>query len=237
MNTFVPEALEAADAAPAVERPPWTQRFRSIVIEGPIGAGKTSLAAKFAARFGYAPLLEAPNENPFLAKFYRDSTRYALPTQLFFLFQRIDQLREITQKDMFSELVVSDFMIEKDPLFARLTLSDDELSLYRKIYEVQQPQAPAADLVIVLQASADTLIERINMRGVKMEQHMSEDYLRRLNEAYTDYFHHYEASPVLIINTEQLNPISREEDFNALIQQIAGFKGRRSYFNAAGRAS
>jgi deoxyadenosine/deoxycytidine kinase len=187
---------------------------------------------KFANRFGYAPLLEAPEENPFLSKFYRDSARYALPTQLFFLFQRIDQLREITQRDLFSELIVSDFMIEKDPLFASLTLSDEELSLYRKIYEVQRPQAPAADLVVVLQASADSLIERIRQRGVPMEQSMSEDYLRSLSEAYTNYFHHYDQSPLLIVNTDQLNPIDREKDFDALIQQIANYRGRRSFFNA-----
>ena len=217
-------------------RPAWTQRFRSVVIEGPIGVGKSSLAMKFAERFGYAPLLEAPAENPFLAKFYRDSARYALPTQLFFLFQRIDQLRELAQRDLFSELIVSDFMIEKDPLFAGLTLSDEELSLYRKIYEAQRPQAPAPDMVIVLQASADALIERIRQRGVPMEQNMSEQYLRDLSEAYTQYFHHYDASPVLIVNTEQLNPIDREDDFNALIAQLAGFKGRRLYFNSLGLA-
>ena len=214
------------------QKPAWTDRFRSIVIEGPIGVGKSSLAMKFANRFGYAPLLEAPEENPFLSKFYRDSARYALPTQLFFLFQRIDQLREITQRDLFSELIVSDFMIEKDPLFASLTLSDEELSLYRKIYEVQRPQAPAADLVVVLQASADSLIERIRQRGVPMEQSMSEDYLRSLSEAYTNYFHHYDQSPLLIVNTDQLNPIDREKDFDALIQQIANYRGRRSFFNA-----
>lgn len=212
--------------------PDWIRRFRSIVIEGPIGVGKSSLAMKFSERFGYAPLLEAPAENPFLAKFYRDSARYALPTQLFFLFQRIDQLREITQRDMFTENIVSDFMIDKDPLFAGLTLSDEELSLYRKIYEVQQPQAPTPDLVIVLQASADALIDRIRERGVPMEQNMSEDYLRQLSEAYTDFFHHYNSSPVLIVNTENLNPIERDEDFDALIHQIASFKGKRSYFNA-----
>jgi deoxyguanosine kinase len=213
-------------------RPAWAQRFRSIVFEGPIGVGKSSLALKFAERFGFTPLLERPQENPFLEKFYRDSGRYALPTQLFFLFQRIDQLREITQRDFFAENVVSDFMIEKDSLFANLTLSDEELSLYRKIFESQKPQAPQPDLVIVLQASADALVERIRLRGVAMEQYISEDYLRRLSEAYTHYFHHYDNAPLLIINTDQLNPIDREEDFEALVHQIANFKGRRSYFNA-----
>lgn len=213
-------------------KPGWAQRFRSIVFEGPIGVGKSSLALKFSQRFGFTALLEKPQENPFLEKFYRDSSRYALPTQLFFLFQRIDQLREIAQRDFFSENVVSDFMIEKDSLFANLTLSDEELSLYRKIFESQKPQTPMPDLVIVLQASPDSLVERIRMRGVPMEQYISEDYLRKLSEAYTQYFHHYESAPLLIVNTDQLNPIEREEDFNALIQQIANFKGRRSYFNA-----
>lgn len=213
-------------------RPAWAHRFRSIVIEGAIGVGKSSLAMKFAERFGYTPMMEAPQENPFLAKFYRDSSRYALPAQLFFLFQRIDQLREMTQRDLFSEHIVSDFMIEKDPLFARLTLSDEELSLYQKIYDTQRPQAPTPDLVILLQASADTLIDRIRQRGVPMEQNMSEDYLRRLSEAYIQYFHHYDASALLIVNTEQLNPIDRDEDFNALITQISNFKGRRTFFNA-----
>lgn len=213
-------------------KPAWAQRFRSIVFEGPIGVGKSSLALKFAQRFGFTPLLERPQENPFLEKFYRDSSRYALPTQLFFLFQRIDQLRDIAQRDFFAENVVSDFMIEKDSLFANLTLSDEELSLYRKIFESQKPQVPLPDLVIVLQASPDALVERIRMRGVPMEQYISEEYLRELSEAYTQYFHHYESAPLLIINTDQLNPIEREEDFNALIQQIANFKGRRSYFNA-----
>lgn len=213
-------------------RPPWADRFRSIVIEGPIGVGKSSLAIKFSERFGYAPLLEAPAENPFLARFYRDSNRYALATQLFFLFQRVDQLRDIAQRDLFAEHVVSDFMMEKDQLFAGLTLSDEELALYQKIYEVQRPQAPVPDLVIVLQATADALIDRIRQRGVPMEQNMSEDYLRHLADAYTSFFHHYDAAPVLIVNTEQLNPIDREEDFQALVQQITNFKGRRSYFNA-----
>ena len=221
-----------ASVTPQSLRPAWANRFRSIVIEGPIGVGKSSLAMKFADRFGYIPMMEAPQENPFLAKFYRDSSRYALPTQLFFLFQRIDQLRDITQRDLFSEFIVSDFMIEKDPLFARLTLSDEELSLYQKIYDAQRPQAPTPDLVILLQASADALIDRIRQRGVPMEQNMSEDYLRRLSDAYIHYFHHYDASALLIVNTEQLNPIDRDEDFNALITQISNFKGRRAFFNA-----
>lgn len=214
-----------------MSRPAWTDRFRSIVFEGPIGVGKSSLALKFAERFGYAPLLEAPQENPFLAKFYRDSSRYALPTQLFFLFQRIDQLREVSQRDLFSEHLVSDFMIEKDPLFAGLTLSDDEQLLYTKIYESLRPQMPTPDLVVVLQASPEQLIDRIRQRGIAMEQHMSAEYLTRLSEAYTQFFYQYTEAPLLIVNTAALNPIEREDDFETLVQQIASFRGRRSFFN------
>lgn len=228
-GSWTPDAAQWA-AGKASVRPAWTQRFRSIVFEGPIGVGKSSLALKFATRFGYTPLLEAPDQNPFLARFYRDSARFALSTQLFFLFQRIDQLRKISQRDLFQEHLVSDFMIEKDPLFAALTLSEEELGLYQKIYESLRPQAPTPDLVIVLQATADQLSERIRQRGIGMEQGMSTEYLTRLSEAYTQYFHRYEDAPLLIVNTAALNPIDREEDFEALVSQIAGLKGRRSYF-------
>jgi deoxyadenosine/deoxycytidine kinase len=217
-----------------MQKPAWTQRFRSIVFEGPIGVGKSSLARKFAERFGYTPLLEAPQDNPFLERFYKDSARYALPTQLFFLFQRVDQLREIAQLDLFSEHMVSDFMIEKDRLFALLTLTEDEQQLYQKMFESLRPQVSAPDLVVLLQASPTSLIERIQQRGIAMEQNMSEEYLTQLSEGYTRFFHQYEEAPILIVNTASLNPIDREEDFEALVGQIANFRGRRAYFNLAG---
>jgi deoxyguanosine kinase len=217
-----------------MQKPAWTQRFRSIVFEGPIGVGKSSLARKFAERFGYTPLLEAPQDNPFLERFYKDSARYALPTQLFFLFQRVDQLREIAQLDLFSEHMVSDFMIEKDRLFALLTLTEDEQQLYQKMFESLRPQVSAPDLVVLLQAAPGALMERIQQRGIAMEQNMSEEYLTQLSEAYTRFFHQYEEAPILIVNTASLNPIDREEDFEALVGQIANFRGRRAYFNLAG---
>jgi deoxyadenosine/deoxycytidine kinase len=217
-----------------MQKPAWTQRFRSIVFEGPIGVGKSSLARKFAERFGYTPLLEAPQDNPFLERFYKDSARYALPTQLFFLFQRVDQLREIAQLDLFSEHMVSDFMIEKDRLFALLTLTEDEQHLYQKMFESLRPQVSAPDLVVLLQAAPGALMERIQQRGIAMEQNMSEEYLTQLSEAYTRFFHQYEEAPILIVNTGSLNPIDREEDFEALVGQIANFRGRRAYFNLAG---
>jgi len=146
----------------------------------------------------------------------------------------VDQLREIAQLDLFSELMVSDFMLEKDRLFALLTLTDDEQQLYQKMFESLRPQVSAPDLVVLLQASPSALIDRIRQRGIAMEQNMSEEYLVQLSEAYTRFFHQYEEAPILIVNTASLNPIDREEDFEALVSQIANFRGRRAYFNLAG---
>ena len=212
---------------------PVFERFRHVVIEGPIGVGKTSLARKLAARFKLDLLLEEPQANPFLERFYRDSARYALPTQLFFLFQRVNQLRDLAQRDLFSQTAISDFLFEKDPLFARLTLGDDELALYQQIYDNLQPQTPTPDLVIYLQANTDTLVERVRRRGNPIESPMSEEYLRALSDAYSQFFHYYDAAPLLIINNEHLNPIDSDADFELLIKQIHGMKGRREFFNRA----
>ncbi|MDB5796293.1 MAG: deoxynucleoside kinase [Paucimonas sp.] len=207
------------------------ERFRYIVVEGPIGAGKTTLTRKLAAGFGAQTLLEQPEENPFLERFYRDASRYALPTQLFFLFQRVNQLRDLMQADMFNAPVISDFLLDKDPLFASLTLADDELHLYRQLYDQLRPQAPAPDLVIYLQAQPETLVERVSKRGIEMESRISEDYLYRLCESYSRFFYHYEAAPLLIVNTENLNPIARDEDFNLLLKRVATMRGKREFFN------
>ena len=208
-------------------------RFRHIVIEGPIGAGKTSLARKLAAATGAHLLLEQPGANPFLERFYRDSRRYALPTQLFFLFQRVQLLDGLKQLDLFHSLVVGDFLLEKDPLFARLTLADDEMRLYETILAQLAPAVVAPDLVIYLQAHADTLIERITRRGDPTEAGITESYLRSLADAYTRFFHQYDAAPVLMVNTEHLNPIDRDADFELLISRIDKMRGRREYFNLA----
>jgi deoxyguanosine kinase len=209
------------------------ERWRHIVVEGPIGAGKTSLARRLADRFGVAAVLEDPLANPFLERFYRDSARHALPTQLFFLFQRINQLRELAQRDLFDRAAVCDFLLEKDPLFAQLTLTDEELALYRQIYDSLRPQAPTPDLVIYLQAQPDTLIERVARRGLSIESAISADYLRALNDAYSRFFHHFDAAPVLIVNTDRLNPVERDADFDMLLEHITGMRGRREFFNLA----
>jgi deoxyadenosine/deoxycytidine kinase len=204
-----------------------------VVVEGPIGAGKTSLATKLAQHYVAHTLLEQPESNPFLERFYRNQARYALPTQLFFLFQRVQQLGDVTQLDLFRTSVVADFLLEKDPLFARLTLADDELKLYEQIFAQLKPQAPLPDLVIYLQAPPDTLVERVLRRGNPIESGISETYLRSLSDSYTQFFHRYDDAPVLIVNTEHLNPIERAEDFELLLSRVDKMRGRREYFSLA----
>lgn len=210
------------------------ERYRHIVIEGPIGVGKTSLARKLAERYQTETVFEDPGSNPFLDRFYSQGARYALPTQLFFLFQRVNQLRDLAQRDLFSNAVVGDFLLEKDPLFARLTLDDDELTLYQQIFENLKPQAPTPDLVIYLQAQADTLVERVQRRGIAMESSITEQYLRALADSYSRFFYHYDLAPLLIVNTEHLNPAELEDDFQLLLSQLDKMKGRRAFFNRGG---
>ncbi len=205
-------------------------RYRYIVVEGPIGVGKTSLARRLANALSAQMLLELPQDNPFLEKFYRDAARYALPAQMFFLFQRLNQLRELMQTDLFSAPIVSDFLLDKDPIFATLTLADDELNLYRQMYDHLRPQAPIPDLVIYLQAEPQILIERVKKRGIAMESNISENYLYRLCESYSRYFYHYDAAPLLIVNAETLNPIEREQDFQLLLNRIRNMRGKREFF-------
>jgi len=207
------------------------EKYKYIVVEGPIGAGKTSLTRRLADTLSAQTLLEQPQENPFLERFYRDAPRYALPTQMFFLFQRMNQLRDLAQVDLFGTPVVSDFLLDKDPIFARLTLDDDELNLYQQLYEHLRPQAPVPDLVIYLQAQPETLVERIRKRGIPIEAGISENYLMRLSESYSRFFYHYDAAPLLIVNTENLNPVEREDDFALLVRRVADMRGRREFFN------
>ena len=206
-------------------------RHRYIAIEGPIGAGKTTLARRLAARLDAEAVLEQPGENPFLARFYQDMARYALPTQLFFLFQRVRQLEPLAQADLFGRPVIADFLIDKDPLFARATLSADELVLYQKIYDAVRPQSPTPDLVIYLQARPATLVERVRKRAAGYERGVSEDYLALLAESYAQFFHHYCDAPLLIVNSENLNFVARDADFNLLVQRLLGMKSPREFFS------
>ena len=204
---------------------------RYIVIEGPIGAGKTSLARELAQRLHADELLEQPDDNPFLARFYDDMARFALPTQLTFLFQRVDQLRHLTQVDMFREPTVSDFLLDKDPLFAHLNLSDDEYALYDKVYRHLKPQTPTPDLVIYLQAPVDTLLARVRMRGVSFEQSIPDEYLARLADAYARYFYQYDDAPLLIINSERLNFVDNPSHMRMLLSRVDNMRARREFFN------
>jgi deoxyguanosine kinase len=201
------------------------------VVEGPIGAGKTSLARRLAARLGGDLILEEPAENPFLPRFYQDMPRYALPTQLFFLFQRARMLEPLAQPDMFGRAVIGDFLLDKDPLFARITLSGDELALYQKIYEALRPQAPIPDLVIYLQAQPATLVERVRRRAAGFERGISDEYLTVLAETYARFFYHYTAAPLLIVNSENLNFVDRERDFELLVGRVLAMKSRREFFS------
>ena len=206
-------------------------KYRYIVVEGPIGAGKTSLARVMSDRTGAAALLEDPDANPFLPGFYHDRARYALPTQLYFLFQRATQVRALSQPDLFSGTTVADFMLDKDSLFARLTLNDDEYALYRQVYAQLKPQAPTPDLVVYLQASPETLIERVRRRGVAYERDIPDEYLVRLAEAYARFFYQYDAAPVLIVNSENLNFVDQPGDFDLLLRRMAGMRGPREFFS------
>jgi deoxyadenosine/deoxycytidine kinase len=202
-----------------------------IAVEGPIGVGKTSLAKRLAQTLGYPILLEPAAENPFLDRYYRDSKRHALPTQLFFLLHRARQIADVEANDLLGTTLVADFLIEKDDLFARLTLDDHEYELYRQIHENLAIQAPTPDLVIYLQAPADILLERIRSRGIPFEREITAEYLESLSNSYTKFFHFYDAAPLLVVNAAAIDMANNADHFDALLDQIVDMDGSRQYFN------
>ena len=213
------------------ENPPeqWPHRF--VVVEGPIGVGKTTLARKIAAAIGAESVLEQADENPFLERFYKNPRAGAFPTQLYFLFQRARQLQELRQQDMFAPVRVSDYMLDKDRLLARMTLDDEEYALYEQVYGRLSLDAPRPDLVVFLQAPVDVLMERIARRGIRYEKYIEREYLGKLIDAYTRYFHQYSASPLLIVNAATIDPVSDSRDFDELFDAIRRTHRGRHYFN------
>jgi deoxyadenosine/deoxycytidine kinase len=209
---------------------------RYIVIEGPIGVGKTSLAKKLASSLSADVLLEEVYENPFLERFYRDGQSAALPAQMFFLFARARQIEDLRQADMFANVRVSDYLFSKDQLFAELNLSPDELNLYNQVASSLNVEAPVPDLVIYLQSSVDALLERIARRGILFERAIDRRYLESVTDAYARFFHAYNEGPLLIVNASQIDPINNEVDYAQLFQQIERTTGGRHFFNPVAAA-
>src|SRR5215469_5967585 len=206
-----------------------THKF--IVVEGPIGVGKTSLVRRLAGSLSAEAVLEQAAQNPFLERFYRNPRAGALPTQLYFLFQRAQQLAALKQEDLFAPVRVADYLLEKDRLFARVTLDEAEYNLYEQVYAKLDIQPPKPDLVVYLQAPVDVLLERIGKRGINYEQHIERQYLERLNEAYARFFHEFEAAPLLIVNAAAIDPINNQADYDELLSAIQRMKRGRLYYN------
>ncbi|MFV0276314.1 MAG: deoxynucleoside kinase [Parahaliea sp.] len=202
-----------------------------IAVEGPIGVGKTTLARRLADSFGYQTLLEESQANPFLERFYRNRKQAALATQLFFLFQRSEKIQQLRQTDIFEPVRVADFLIDKDPLFARINLERDEFQLYERVYQQLTIDAPRPDLVIYLQASTDVLLSRIEQRGIGYEQGVERDYLERLNEVYSEFFLYYDEAPLLIVNASEIDLAHGDRDYRHLVDYLLDIRSGRHYFN------
>ncbi|TCO75078.1 deoxynucleoside kinase [Chromatocurvus halotolerans] len=202
-----------------------------IAVEGAIGVGKTTLARRLAATFNYEMLSEDADENPFLGKFYNNPRQSALATQLFFLFQRAQKIADLRQRDIFQPVRVADFLIEKDPLFARITLDADEYALYEKVYQQLTIDAPVPDLVIYLQASTDILLQRIEQRGIIYEQRIDNAYLERLNDVYSQFFLYYDKAPLLIVNASAIDLADSQRDYSQLVDYLLDIRSGRHYFN------
>lgn len=202
-----------------------------VVVEGPIGVGKTTLARRLARTFDSELLLEGADENPFLKRFYHDARQAAFQTQLFFLMQRAQQMQDLRQGDMFEPVRVSDFLMDKDRLFAQLTLDEEEFKLYEQVYSHLTIDMPVPDLVIYLQAPVEVLVKRIAKRGRDYERKMDADYLQRLSDAYTRFFHYYDSTPLLIVNAAEIDLVNNEDDYRSLLERMAALDSGRHYFN------
>lgn len=210
-------------------------KARYIVVEGPIGAGKTSLARRLAERLNADPLLERPELNPYLERFYQHMDRWALQTQLTFLFQRVDELATLDAACASGQRIVSDFLFDKDPLFAALNLSQEQLALYQRIHDAMTPSMlRRPDLVIYLQARPETLIGRVRQRGLAAEKRITEPYLERVAERYARFFYQYDAAPLFIVDAEVLNPVDFDDDFDLLLERLRAMRSFREFFNYAG---
>src|SRR6201992_2842671 len=207
-----------------------------VVVEGPIGVGKTSLARRLCTSLSAEPVLEQAAENPFLERFYRNPRDGALPAQLYFLFQRAQQLAALNQQDMFAPLRVADYLLEKDRLFARVTLDDAEFGLYEQVYAKLDVQSPKPDLVVYLQAPVDVLVDRIAKRGIRYEQQIERSYLDKLTQAYARFFHSFDAAPLLIVNSAAIDPVNDERDYQQLFNEINKSRRGRLFFNPVGRS-
>jgi deoxyguanosine kinase len=208
-----------------------TVPYRFIAIEGPIGVGKTTLASRLAATLGGELVLERPEDNPFLERFYRNPRAGALPAQLYFLFQRLQQLSALKQQDLFAPVRIADYLIDKDRLFARVTLDEEEFRLYEQVYARLAGEVPKPDLVVYLQARSDVLLGRIARRGVRSEQFISPAYLERLNDAYARFFHDYDATPLLIVNAAAIDLAGSDADYEELLGALRRMRRGRLYYN------
>ena len=203
--------------------------FRHIAIEGPIGVGKTSLVNLLAKRFHGTKVLEDAG-NPFLDDFYKDKRGAAFRTQLFFLLSRYDQQRAVSQRDLFTPLILADYTFPKDKIFAYLTLDDSELLIYNRLYDLLFETVPKPDLVIYLQANLDTLLKRVKRRGRAYEKQISPSYLQELSEAYSHYFYRYDETPLLVVNTNEIDFVQKPEHFEQLVEQVRNAQKGTQYY-------